>query len=83
MGNGVQKDLVQAVSWYHKAAENGDAVGQNNLSNCYEIGIGTAVNLEQALYWRRKAAQQGQQSAIDSLPALEAKIRSQGNNFSR
>jgi len=31
LGEGVEKDSIQAFLWYQKAAEQGDAFGQYNL----------------------------------------------------
>ena len=39
-GNGVQKDLTQAVFWYRKAADQGYVEAQYNLGQCYRIGYG-------------------------------------------
>ena len=37
-GRGTQKDYSKAVSWYHKAAEQGHMEAQNNLAWLYESG---------------------------------------------
>jgi TPR repeat protein len=39
-GQGVSKDYAQAVSWYRKAAEAGNAGGMNNLGYMYFNGLG-------------------------------------------
>ena len=57
--NGVAKDYKQAVFWYRKSADQGNALGQNNLGRCYEKGRGVAKDFEQALFWFRKSADQG------------------------
>jgi hypothetical protein len=41
-GEGVAKDQVQAVSWYRKSAEQGNAQGQLNLGYSYDKGEGVA-----------------------------------------
>ena len=58
-GDGVQKDLTQAVFWYRKAAEQGHAEAQYNLGVCYYNGDGVQKDLAQAVFWLRKAADQG------------------------
>jgi hypothetical protein len=42
MGNGVTRDYAQAVEWFRKAAEQGDAMVQYNLGVCYENGNGVS-----------------------------------------
>jgi len=42
-GQGVGKDYAEAVKWYSKAAEKGDAVGMFNLGNYYAQGRGVAL----------------------------------------
>src|ERR1035438_8547727 len=39
-GRGATRDLVEAVKWYRKAAEQGNADAQNNLGACYYAGEG-------------------------------------------
>jgi TPR repeat protein len=58
-GNGVAKDIVQAASWWRKAAEQGHADAQNNLATCYADGIGLNRDLAQAAFWYQMAAEQG------------------------
>jgi len=57
-GDGVKKDISQAVYWYRKAAEQGHAGAQCNLGVCYESGEGVEKDLSQAVFWYRKAAEQ-------------------------
>jgi len=58
-GEGVDKDLKQAVLWYTKAAEQGFANAQFNLGVCYGNGEGVDKDLKQAVLWWIKAAEQG------------------------
>src|ERR1700674_677317 len=39
---GVAKDQLEAVKWYRKAADNGNAWAQGNLGACYDKGEGVA-----------------------------------------
>ena len=50
---------TQAVEWFTKAAEQGNASAQYNLGVCYEDGQGVAQNYAEALKWYTKAANQG------------------------
>ena len=58
-GDGVPKDLKQAVSWFTKAAEKGDARAQYYLGNAYVLGEGVSKDLKQGFEWYSKAAEQG------------------------
>lgn len=58
-GEGVAKDLMQAVLWYRKAADQGLALAQYNLGLCYARGEGVTMDLVQAAMWYSKAAGQG------------------------
>ena len=55
---GVEKDEVEAVKWYRKAAEQNNAKAQNNLGVCYASGLGVAKDEAEAARWFRKAAEQ-------------------------
>jgi TonB family protein len=52
-------DLVQAASWYRRAADSGNAVAQNNLGVLYNRGAGVPRDIRQAVDWYAKAAEQG------------------------
>src|SRR5437667_25640 len=53
----VEKDLVEAVKWYRKAAEQNIASAQYNLGICYSDGQGVAKDDVEAVKWYRKAAE--------------------------
>jgi len=67
----VKQDHAQAVAWYRKAAEQGEAMAQNNLGVMYENGQGVKKDRAQALGWYRKAAAQGNDRARNNLAELE------------
>lgn len=50
---------TEAVRWYKKAAEQGDAHAQNNLGCCYENGDGVELSYNEAFKWFTLAAEQG------------------------
>ena len=58
-GIGVLKDEKEAVKWYTKSAEQGDAYGQSNLGACYFNGTGVAKDEKEAVKWYGKAADKG------------------------
>ena len=59
LGNGVSQDFVTALSWYQKAASQGNARAQYNIGVMYDTGKGVERNEEQAVHWLREAAAQG------------------------
>ncbi|MDC0283092.1 sel1 repeat family protein [bacterium] len=58
-GEGVPKDLAEALKWWRKAAEQGHAKAQFNLGEMYYLGKGVPKNNVEAAKWYRKAAEQG------------------------
>ena len=70
-GDGVPKDAVQAVSWYRKAAEQGNASAQANLGLMYYRGEGVPKDYVTAYMWRNLAAAQGEEIAKKARDALE------------
>lgn len=59
-GQGVDKNIEEAVRWYRKAAESGFSRAQANLAAIYLQGDeGVAVNYEEAHKWFAAAAIQG------------------------
>jgi TPR repeat protein len=71
-GRGVAKDDAQAVAWYRKTAEQGNADAQYNLGLMYENGRGVAKDDAQAIVWYRKAAEQGNALAQNNLSVMYA-----------
>ena len=60
LGEGVEKDLKEAMKWFRKAAEQGYGLAQNNLGSMYLKGIGVEEKDDkEAMKWFRKAADQG------------------------
>jgi TPR repeat protein/actin-like ATPase involved in cell morphogenesis len=67
-GYGVAQDHAEALKWFRKAAEQGDAVAQNGLGVCYHTGsAGVPRNGLAAAEWYRKAAEQGHAKAQYNL----------------
>ncbi len=66
-GQGVKRDLKQAIFWYQRAATQGYAQSQYNLGGIYARGNGVAQDYIQALSWYRKSAAQGYASAYVGL----------------
>ena len=69
-GQGVARDDAEAVRWFRKAAEQGDATAQNDLGKAYATGEGAARDQGQAARWFRKAADQGEATAQGRLGVM-------------
>jgi len=69
-GEGIEKNLTEAMKWYRKAAEQGNANAQNNLGVMYDNGKGVEKNLTEAMKWYRKAAEQGNAIAQNNLGVM-------------
>lgn len=60
LGLGVEKDVLEAVKWYNKSAEQGYGVASNNLAEIFAFGDwGIAINKVKAEKWQQKAREQG------------------------
>jgi len=69
-GEGIVKDLVTAVEWYTKAAEQGIASAQYNLGRMYYNGEGVAEDKLKAVELYTKAAEQGDADAQFNLGVM-------------
>ena len=70
IAEGVTRDKKEAVRWFKKAAEQGDAKAQNNIGLIYANGYSVTKDNEKAVRWFKKAARQGNKDAIKSLKIL-------------
>lgn len=73
------ENLVEAMKWFQKAAEQGYAKAQYWLGFFYGNGLGIRKNEKEAMKWYRKAAEQGYVRAGE---ALESLYRHSVQNFS-
>ena len=74
-GRGVPQDDAEAVAWYRKAAEQGDADAQTYLGFMYDKGRGVRQDYDEAVTWYRKAAEQGHATAQTNLGVMYEKGR--------
>ena len=66
-GQGVGQDFKEAVKWYQKAADQGDAEAQYSLGSHYDEGQGVEQDSKEAVKWYQKAADQGHAEAQSNL----------------
>ena len=55
--------MLEAIEWYRKAADQGDADAQYNIGLCYANGDGLEEDMTMAMEWYRKAAKRGNAEA--------------------
>ena len=72
-GDNVEKDQVEALKWYRKAADQGLAAAQNILGNMYRNGEGVEKDYAEAVKWYRKSADQGDAVAQNILGIMYEK----------
>jgi TPR repeat protein len=70
-GEGVSKDSTEAVKWFRKAVDQGNAQAQLNLGVMYFLGEGVPRNLVQAHFWLYVANAKGQEAAKKYLAVIE------------
>jgi TonB family protein len=63
----VTQDYGQAMTWYHKAADQGDAGGQTGIGWLYENGFGVTQDYSEALTWYLEAADKGDSPAQNNV----------------
>lgn len=69
-GDGIDKNINEAVKWYMKAAEQGMPEAQSYLGLCYALGNGVSKDSDEAVKWWKNALEQGYEPAIDMLKTV-------------
>ena len=67
LGKGINWDFDEAVYWFQKAAQQGNADAQYYLGECYYHGLGVKKDKRQGIRWYQNAARQGHADAIKWL----------------
>ena len=71
-GWGVAQDYGEAMRWFHKVADQGDAFAQNKIGVLYYNGWGVARDYGEAMRWFRMAADHGDARAQNNIGWLYA-----------
>jgi tetratricopeptide (TPR) repeat protein len=66
-GQMVTKSVSEAVKWWRKGADQGNAWAQSNLGAMYATGNGVARDTAEAMRWYRKAAEAGNEGGLNNL----------------
>lgn|GEM_PF-872355 len=75
------RDLPQAVSWYEKAAKEGDWIAQLALGRIYFVGDGVARDTSLAKKWLRMAADSGDAGAAFYMGLLNDAGQGTATNY--
>jgi hypothetical protein len=76
-GKDVAQDYKEAVKWYTKAAEQGDATAQFNLGVMYVNGQGVKKDYKEAVKWFTKAAQRGDPEIVNKASRMCKELQQQ------
>jgi membrane associated rhomboid family serine protease len=69
-GLDVKVNAQEAIKWYIKAADLGDAEAQYDLGDIFEHGEGVPTDMPTAIAWYTKGAEQGESLAQDRLARI-------------
>ncbi|MDO9794827.1 tetratricopeptide repeat protein, partial [Glaesserella parasuis] len=69
-GQGVRQNYHQALKWFQKAAEQGNAQAQFNLGAMYYKGHGVRQDKSKAKYYSGLACDNGDQTGCDNYRKL-------------
>lgn len=71
---GLAQSYSDAVNWYLRSAEQGQAKAQNSLGRMYAGGVGVEQDDKLAHLWFSLAAAQGEPTASKGRDAIELKM---------
>lgn len=69
-GQGVEKNSIEAVSWYREAIQRGSAGAARNLANRYLDGTGVTKDFERAVHYYQRAGELGDANSFYFLGQL-------------
>ena len=75
------QDYAEAMTWFHKAADQGYATAQTNLGVMYTYGEGVPQDYTEALRWYGKAAERGDALAQYNFGIMYANGRGTPQNY--
>jgi hypothetical protein len=77
----VRTNYVQAMSWYQKAAAQGNSKAENQIGWMYQFGQGVASDNARALSWYGLAADLGNLQGKNNLQILPDDLRDDGGEW--
>lgn len=79
---GIPAGYDEALDWFKRAAEQGDARAQHFVGHFYYYGYGAEKNLREARDWFRLAAENGNEDARARLKFVEPLVSLAGTVYS-
>jgi len=73
-GDGVAKDMKEAMKWYRRGAEDGRTESQFRLGEAYRDGEGVKRDKVEALFWFLVAADGGDDKSQDAADYLAGQM---------
>ena len=70
-GQGITQDYVEALKWYHKAADAGEVRAMYVIGFQHDSGKGVTQDYVEALKWYQKAADKGYAPAIKRIKEID------------
>lgn len=67
---GEEPNLIEAMTWYRKAADQGNARAQYAVGRAYANGVGVSVDRREAIEWYQRSAKQRNKEAIIALAEI-------------
>ena len=77
-GFGVEQNYIAAISWYERAAAQGDVEAIYNLGKFYAKGLGVDKDAKRALAYWEAAAKQGHMKARRRAEQIAKTIKPEG-----
>lgn len=72
LGRGVEQNYGKALTWFERAADQGNPYAESQIAYLYAAGKGVPKNYETSLEWYQKAARHGLASAQYNLGLMYA-----------
>lgn len=76
-GHSVPEDYAEAMWWYRKAADAGNAAAMFNIGWIYHKGLGVTESLDTAVSWYERAVAIGDKQADRFLVEARAELAQQ------
>jgi len=76
-GTGVSVDYDQALTWYYRAADQGNGDALNQLGWMYQYGQGVKQDAGEALAWYQLSADEGSPQGYNNLHSLTSDLKYQ------
>src|SRR6266853_3466135 len=78
-GWGQPKNYAEALSWFYKAAAQGNSDAENQLGWMYQFGQGVQPDDAKAVTWYRMSADLGNRRGADNLDAFKNVLEIRGS----